>query len=109
MRHVIVSRVSISMCMLFGACVLVFAWLVSTPAPAGPAAPAAAEGGEGEALFSTYCGRCHSVEELAGTLREAPDRDALLAEWEVFLETHGRTSAVQDRAILKYLAPVKGS
>lgn len=103
MHHVIVTRVSITLCILFAGCVLGFAWL-SAGAPESDPALAPAPAARGEALFQTYCGRCHDVAELVTPIRDAADREALLAEWEAFLGRHGRADAAQDRIILEFLA-----
>lgn len=101
MHHVIVTRVSLSLCVLLGACVLGFAALVNDPAPAGE--PNSQAEPDGAALYATYCGRCHDAGEMAADLDSAADRDARMAELEAFLESHGRAGPEQDRAILQYL------
>lgn len=105
MHHVIVTRVSVSLCALFAVCILAFAALVHDPEPAGKieAAPES-----GKALFDRYCGRCHGVDELAADLAQAADRQARMAELERFLESHGRASAAEDRSILEFLAGAEG-
>lgn len=105
MHHVIVTRVSVSLCVLFAACILGFAALVHDPEPAGRDE---AEPEPGRALFDRHCGRCHGVGELAADLARAPDREARMAELEGFLESHGRASAAEDRVILEYLAGAEG-
>lgn len=105
MHHVIVTRVSVSLCVLFAVCILGFALLVHDSEPAGEDG---ADPATGRALFDQYCGRCHGVEELAADLAQAPDREARIAELERFLESHGRSSAPEDRSILEYLDGVKG-
>lgn len=102
MHHVIVTRVSLSFSALVAVCILGFAALVNRPAPSGPEeAPVASAG---EALFKSHCGRCHGVDELAADLAAATDREARMAELVAFLESHGRASAGEDQAILRYLA-----
>lgn len=105
MHHVIVTRVSVSLCALFAACILGFAALVHDPEPA---VEDETDPATGRALFEQYCGRCHGVEELAEDLARAPDREVRMAELERFLESHGRASASEDRSILEYLARVGG-
>lgn len=106
MHHVIVTRVSATLCLLLAGCILGFAMLVDRGPSAGQVD--AVEGRPPEAAagamhFEAHCARCHGVDELTGPLRAAPDRDALLDEWVRFLEEHGRASGEQDRAILVYL------
>lgn len=101
MHHIIVSRVSLSFSLLLAGCILGFALLADGEPPAAPAGDAT---GEGAALFDAHCGGCHTVDELAPGLRDAPDPAARVAELEAFLENHGRASPGQDRAILEYLA-----
>lgn len=102
MHHVIVTRVSLSLCALFAACILSFALLVNPPEMAGPSEEEAAAP-EGAVMFETYCARCHGVSELAAGF-SAANRDDRMAELSRFLESHGRANAEQDRAILEYLA-----
>ncbi len=101
MHHIIVSRVSLTFCLLLAGGTLGFALLADSGPTAEPAGEAA---GEGAALFDAHCGGCHTVDELAPGLRDAEDPAARMAELEAFLENHGRASPEQDRAILEYLA-----
>lgn len=105
MHHVIVTRVSLTLCLLFGASILGFAWLAGRGAPVAAPPPADAAARQ---LFETHCGRCHDAAELAAGLRGDLDTEARIRELEAFLADHGRADAQTDRAILDYLASRAG-
>jgi mono/diheme cytochrome c family protein len=105
MRHEAVRRVSVAVAVLLLAAAALFAWLVrddAAPAPTPDEAALPAAATDGAALYDRYCARCHEATDLAPSLRAGGA--ALRAEWETFLEEHGRASAAEDRAILDYLA-----
>ena len=90
------------------------AWLAARAAASEPAVhggsrrarPADPASGASEldrgSLYALYCGECHVVEELTPYLR-GPDPGAAVLELLEFLDGHGRSDAVQDRAIVAHL------
>jgi mono/diheme cytochrome c family protein len=100
MRHVIVSRVTAALTVLFLAAALLFSRL-TTPRGATTAADAAVQT-DGARLFDTHCGSCHDANDLRPGLQNATvgQRHAL----EDFLTGHGEAAQEDDRLILDYLA-----
>jgi mono/diheme cytochrome c family protein len=98
-RHVLVTRASLSITALFLAASLAFAWLAGRPRATTGRAPAP----YGERAFADHCRGCHEAEELAGPLRSAADAAAAAAAMEAFLSEHGESSAAEDRAIVEFL------
>lgn len=88
MRHHIVTRIVVSLVVLFVAAVALFAWRVTRPA--APPAEAAVEpaGPTGDVLFSRHCAMCHEAGEVGIAYREATDREAAVAEFREFLADH---------------------
>lgn len=97
-RHVRSATIGITAILL--SATAAFGWLARStmPPPAAPLTPPA-----GAAQFEQYCGGCHSAEALAGRIRQAADRDALLREFERFLASHGDAPPDADRTIVEYL------
>jgi mono/diheme cytochrome c family protein len=99
MRHVIVRRSALLLALLFFGAAGVFTWMVGpTPGavPTGTAPQPAA------AAFEQHCGTCHTVAELAATLRNADTVKRM--EIERLLVDHGDAPPGDDRLILDYLA-----
>jgi mono/diheme cytochrome c family protein len=88
MRHHIVTRIVVSLVVLWIAAVVVFAWAVRQPAvpPADP--PVAREGPSGADLFARHCAMCHEPADIGSAYREAPAREAAAAALAKFLADH---------------------
>ncbi|MBL8860688.1 MAG: hypothetical protein JNK02_01635 [Planctomycetes bacterium] len=92
---------------LVGAAALV-AWRAGRPPPTpvvGGAVdpPASAEAElDGRALHARYCVRCHAVDAFDDALRASNQGEAVL-DMLSFLEDHGASDGVQDRAIVRFL------
>ena len=101
MRHVSVRRLARALAAGFLVAAAAFAWIAGRSAPtvsgAGP------EGASGGLVFDAHCALCHQVDDLLVPLRAADDVPAALRNLEVFLATHGDTSADDDRLIRVYL------
>jgi mono/diheme cytochrome c family protein len=98
MRHVVVTRLVLSLCMLF--VVASFGFAVAARRLAGAPA-AAAPPANGAALFAAHCGACHAASDLTapggGTL------EARARELTAFLADHGDAPAEADRSIVAWL------
>lgn len=100
MRHVIVTRVTLLVFVLFLAAAGLFAWITAPARTGDPARPATGE--DGGRLFESHCASCHDAGSLrpgAGAL-DAAGRRSL----ERFLENHGTATSDEDRRIVEYLA-----
>jgi hypothetical protein len=100
MHHRLVTRLSISLSMMFALAVGVFAWLVNAP-------PTDRSSVSGARLFELHCAACHTVGEIQQSIDVAPDRPARMRELEAFLEDHGAATPGDDHAILDYLAETR--
>ena len=90
MRHVIVTRIALSLAALFAAAVVIFSWAATRTERDDTEAPAETTGPSGAELFARHCAMCHQGEEaeIAFDYRKAPDRDAAIAELRVLLVDH---------------------
>jgi hypothetical protein len=100
MRHMIVSRVSLSIAAAAVIAALAFARFVTPRREPQPMASDAAVV-NGAALFAARCSSCHVAGALNRALRNTtPTRRR---ELERFLEDHGDGTSEDDRHILDYL------
>ncbi len=97
MRHVIVTRVSLGLAVLFLVSGGLFALVVTSRRQVVPADSPAGAGG-GAAAFTDRCGSCHDAADLAPAVRH--DR----ARIDAFLRTHGGAAPEERRPILDYVA-----
>lgn len=107
MRHVIVSRVTRGLTVLFVVSAGLFALIVSSrPAPvlvspaetSQPPASATVPAPDGRMAFADRCGGCHDAADLTAAVR------ARQAGIETFLRTHGGATPEERRPILDFLA-----
>jgi cytochrome c len=103
MRHHIVTRIVVSLVILWIAAVVVFAWAVRQPvvAPVEPAVER--EGPTGEALFARHCAMCHDAADIGRAYREAADRQAAAAALAEFLVDHYGPGPEGNARIADYL------
>jgi mono/diheme cytochrome c family protein len=103
MRHHIVTRIVVSLVVLWIAAVMVFAWAVRQPGgvPADPTVEGA--GPTGEALFARHCAMCHEAADTGSAFREAPDRGAAAAALGEFLVGHYGPGPDGNARIARYL------
>lgn len=94
MNYQIVSRVVFGVSALFLGVALLFAHLKTQIIPEANAAPPA---DPGAALFAQHCASCHTVADLAPTVRAEPEEELQ------FLKKHGKASDAEDQAIVAYL------
>ena len=106
MSHAVVLRVAIALSLLLGAAGLLFAWTVrrGEPDPTVEARVGRREPAEAAELFRSRCAACHDAEDLRAVLEAGEDGARAVLETLDFLETHGGSSAEEDRAILLYLS-----
>jgi mono/diheme cytochrome c family protein len=103
MRHHIVTRIVVSLVILWAAAVVIFAWAVRQPA-APPADPTVErEGPGGEELFARHCAMCHEPGAIGIAYREAPDREAAAAALAEFLADHYGPGPEGNARIADYL------
>jgi len=116
MRHIIVTRVSVGLTVLFVCAAGAFTLVVRSRHPDRVTSPASAPGSgdaaraaradaappetspSGDAVFAARCGGCHAAADLLGQVRE--DRAGVTH----FLRTHGEAAPEENRLILDYLA-----
>lgn len=87
MRHVIVTRIVVSLSVLFVAAVALFAWAATRPAAPPTVAPTASTGPTGADLFERNCAMCHDT-AIADDYRAAADRAAAVAAFRDLLVDH---------------------
>jgi mono/diheme cytochrome c family protein len=103
MRHHIVTRIVVSLVVLWAAAVVIFAWAVRQPV-APPADPGIVREGPGGAdLFARHCAMCHEPTDIAVAYREAPDREASAAALREFLVDHYGPGPEGNARIADYL------
>lgn len=88
MRHHIVTRIVVSLVVLWVAAVALFAWSVTRPQTRGAEADGERAGPTGEALFARHCAMCHEAVETGDAYRGAQDREAAAAAFREFLVDH---------------------
>lgn len=107
MRHVIVSRVTRGLTVLFVVSAGLFALVVSSrpaPVPVSPAdtspppASATVPAPDGRTAFADRCGGCHDAADLASAVQTSR------ASVDTFLRTHGGAAPEERRPILDFLA-----
>lgn len=103
MRHHIVTRIVVSLVVLWAAAVVIFAWGVTRPVPRRATPPAADAGPSGEALFARHCAMCHDPAATGLAYRDATDRDAASAAFREFLVDHYGPSPEGIAAIVEYV------
>jgi mono/diheme cytochrome c family protein len=108
MRHHIVTRIVVSLVVLFVAAVALFAWGVTRPA--APRAEVLVEppGPTGEVLFSRHCAMCHEAGEVGIGYREEADREAAVADFREFLADHYGPSPDGIALIVSYVMQPDG-
>jgi mono/diheme cytochrome c family protein len=100
MTRAVVSRALLIFLATLVASVWAFAWLANRPAPEAPDAgrtPAARE------RFDAACGGCHSLDDMVGSLRRAPDLESGRRALLELLASHGDTPPEADVAIADFL------
>ncbi len=88
MRHVIVTRIVVSLSVVFVLAVALFAWAATRPVAAPRAAPPAAAGPGGAELFERHCAMCHDT-DIADGYRTAADRGSAAAFRELLVDHYG--------------------
>lgn len=83
-----VTRIVVSLAVLWVAAVALFAWSVTRPAAPRADAPAERADPTGAALFARHCAMCHEAEQIGVDYREAVDREAAVAAFREFLADH---------------------
>jgi mono/diheme cytochrome c family protein len=108
MRHHIVTRIVVSLVVLFVAAVALFAWGVTRPL--APRAEVLVEpaGPTGEVLFSRHCAMCHEAGEVGIGYREAADREAAVAAFRELLTDHYGPSPDGIARIVSYVMEPDG-
>lgn len=103
MRHHLVTRIVISLAVLWTAAIVVFAWGVTRPA-APVSEPPPTAGPSGEALFARHCAMCHGdAAGIGASYRAMTDRTAAAAEFRAFLVDHYGPSPEGSAAIVEFV------
>jgi mono/diheme cytochrome c family protein len=103
MRHHIVTRIVISLVVLWTAAIVVFAWGTTRSASPPSGAPVAPAEPSGKDLFARHCAMCHDAAGVGSDWREAPDREAAAAAFRSFLVDHYGPSPEGIAAIVEYV------
>lgn len=112
MTHLIVTRVSLAVCLLALVCAALFAALAapaSAPVATAQLVPADESAPDdtrsrGATLFDRHCARCHDAAELIAMLRDdGAGIDAASARMHGFLREHGAASDAEAVEIVAYL------
>lgn len=56
-----------------------------------------------ERVFARLCADCHEPQELAESLRDAPDQGGAVLDMLEFLAVHGGATDAEDRALLRWI------
>jgi mono/diheme cytochrome c family protein len=103
MRHHTVTRIVVSLVVLWAAAVVIFAWAVRQPAAPAADSGIAREGPGGEDLFARHCAMCHEPADIAVAYREAPERESAARALAAFLVDHYGPGPEGNARIAEYL------